>query len=438
MKLDLSALNAFLLQPRRWLPLNLLLLLALFARLPSMASAAHEGDLRHFAEWMRVIDQQGVWQFYDSAFRMGAQDRTYPPLSTLTFDVALRAYGFSPDPYFALADSTFIFIVKIFPVLCEIALVAAVYVWLMNRLRLRWLIPGALALVPGLIATTAWWGQYEAPFTLFVVLALLALNRDRPLLAWLMFGVALLLKQPAIVVAPVLLTVTFRRFGWGKTLVCMIGAAAVYALVTLPFALNSGLTDALSPYLQAGDAFPYLSNNAYNLWFGLATLHNGELLLFRDPTYADSVIAFAGISYKWVGLLMFGTFALLVMAACWRQADERREMVWASALFLSFFMLPTQVHERYLYPAVVLLLIAIAQDRRVLPVAFSAAAAYSYNIYAVVLTDVSGTPLLSSQTLALLVVGINVIAFVWMAWMQLGWSQHRTREGARPRLAPSE
>lgn len=410
-RLDWSAFNAFLLHPRRWLPLNLLLLLALFARLPSMAGYAHEADLRHFAEWMRLIDQRGVWQFYDAELRLDAQDRTYPPLATLSFAALAAANGYAPDPSFALDNPVFVILLKAFPVICELALVAAAYLWLIDRLRLRWLIPGALALAPGLIATSAWWGQYDAPFTLFLVLALMALNRDRPRLAWLLFAVAALLKQPAVVLTPVLLVVTLRRHGTRATLIGGFGGGALYVAASLPFIVNSGLEAALSPYLRASDAFPFVSNNAYNSWFALATLHKGSMMQFREPAFADTLTILGGISYKLIGLVCFGGFAGLIAVVCWRQAEQRREFVWAAALFFGFFMLPTQVHERYLYPAVVLLMIAVAQDRRLLGVAFAAIVTYSYNIYAITLDWLRDAPIIAPQGLALPTALLNGVLF---------------------------
>jgi hypothetical protein len=425
-----SAFNAFMLQPRRWLPLNALLLLALFVRLPSMAGYAHESDSRHFAAWMRVIDDHGVWQFYDADLRMDAQDRTYPPLSTLSFAALVSVNGFAPDPRFALDNPAFVILLKVFPVICELALVAAVYLWLIDRLRLRWLIPGALAVAPGLIATSSWWGQYDAPFTLFLVLALIALNRDRPILAWLLFAAALLLKQPAAVFAPILLVVTFRRYGARKLILGMIGGGALYAAVSLPFVLNSGFADALSPYLRASDAFPYLSNNAYNLWFALATIHKGSVMLFREPAYADALTVLGGISYKLIGLALFGGFALLIAAVCWRQARQQREFLWSAALFFGFFLLPTQVHERYLYPGVVLLLIAVAQDRRLLLPALIAVLTYSYNIYAVTLTWLWDVPIISPYGLALPTALVNVAVFCLLVYRTV-------IRGARQTLDPS-
>jgi hypothetical protein len=71
------------------------------------------------------------------------------------------------------------------------------------------------------------------------------------------------------------------------------------------------------------------------------------------------------------------------MVIMWRQAKEPREFIWATALMLGFFMLPTQIHERYLYPAVTLAVFAATQDRRMWIVALGLAATYTYNLFGV-------------------------------------------------------
>lgn len=424
---------------RRWLPLAGVLLLALVVRLNFITDPAYRGDLRHFAYWVRVIEQRGVFDFYDPELRLGVWDRTYPPLSTLAFGGILHLNGWAPPTREALQYPNYIVLLKLLPVVSEIALIGAVYLWLLNRPVLRWLIPGLLAISPGLVATSAWWGQYDAPFTLFLVLALIALNRDHPIIAWLLFGVAVLLKQPAIVLGPLLLVVTFRRYGWRTTALSMGLCGVLCVAVVVPFALRSPLVEVLSPYLRAGDAYPNLTNNAYNTWYALASLHKGGEVLFEDPQYRDSIPVIAALSsaitYKHVGLFLFGLFTLLLMTVFWRQAGERREFVWAAALFFGFFMLPTQVHERYLYPAAVLTLIAVAQERRLLWVAVALIPTFSYNILAVLIPrSWAGTPL-SPDRLALPVATLNIVLFFlltrWTLWLDLRRAPVQVRETGR-------
>src|SRR5260221_188347 len=77
---------------------------------------------------------------------------------------------------------------------------------------------------------------------------------------------------------------------------------------------------------------------------------------------------------------MLGLYTLLICVHAYRQADKPREFVWAAAQYVGFFMLPTEIHERYLYMGAVLCLIAVVQDRRLWWVALGLAYTLSFNL----------------------------------------------------------
>ncbi|MBI5667838.1 MAG: DUF2029 domain-containing protein [Chloroflexi bacterium] len=412
---------------RRWLLLVPIICLALFVRWLYVPDVAYRGDLAHFTRWVRLISQYGVFRFYDDRLRMGTWDRTYPPLATLIFDGVGAVYGAAPHPLVALRDQDYVLLLKLIPVASEVAIIAAAYAWLINRPVLRGLIPALLAVSPGLIATTAWWGQYDAPFTLFLVLALIALNRDRPVWAWVFLAVATLLKQPAAILTPLLFVITLRRYDWNATLTGMLVGATILAVVLTPFVLKEGKS-ALSPYLKAGDAFPYVSNNAYNFWFALATFAKGAPMVFQEKRFRDALNFLGPVSYKEAGLLLFAVAALIVLVMAWRAAHERKELVWAALLYLAFFLFPTQVHERYLYPAAVLALFAVAQDSRVWWLALGLAATYSYNVLAVIIPNKWPGQRFAVNVLALPTACLNLLLFLLALRME--WvSETNTVEG---------
>ena len=408
---------------RRWLLLLPILGAALLIRWQYAPDPGYAGDLEHFAEWISQIESQGLARFYDEALRFGAWDRVYPQLSTLSFEGIRILYGGAPETLVALHDPYFVTLLKLLPITAELVLIVAVYAWLIERPALRMLVPTLLAVYPGLIATSAWWGQYDAPYVLFVVLAIVAMNREKPILAWLALAVAILMKQPAIVIAPLLLVLTFRRYGWQTTLNGVGVSGLLCALVIAPFFLSNGF-DALSPYLKSSDAFPFLTNNAFNFWYALASIHKTGLLQFLE--YPDSGLLLGLINYKQAGLLMFAVFVLLMMVVMWRRYQEKREFVWAAALYMGFFMLPTQVHERYLYPGAVLLLIATAQDATLWPLALSMMVTFSYNILAVLVPNHNGGGTFGAQWLAFPTALVNVVLFATTAWIAMTNQQHQS------------
>src|SRR5436305_14926845 len=121
---------------------------------------------------------------------------------------------------------------KIIPLLAELAFIAIACIWLRNRPWLRWLGPGLLALSPGIIGNTMWWGQYDSLVSLFLILALIALNKDRPLIAWAMLALGLMSKQQAVVLVPLALVLTWRRYSLRATLSGLTVCAVICCIIT--------------------------------------------------------------------------------------------------------------------------------------------------------------------------------------------------------------
>jgi dolichyl-phosphate-mannose-protein mannosyltransferase len=413
-----DALNQIATRWRRWVVLLPIFLVSLFFHLRYVPDNAFIGDTYHFARWVQIISSRGVFNFYDSSLRFGTWDRTYPPLSTLAFQGVLDAYGAVSNPRIAIYDARFLLLLKLVPIASEMALVVAGYVWLLESpLILRTFIPLLIAIHPGLIATSAWWGQFDSPFTLFVVLSLMALNRDRPLVAWACFAVAVLLKQPAVIVGPVLLVVSLRRYGWRSAARGIGLAGAICAIGFAPFVLSSGFSDGLSPYLKSSDAYPFVSNNAYNLWYAWATLKQGSPLHFYDPHFLDSNSAVGPITFKILGLILFGACLIFLLIIIWKQYRERREFVWSTAIYVGFFLLMTQIHERYLYPASVLALLAAAQDSRMWTIAIGLIFTLSYNVLGVAVPARYRGQTFGVEQVALPVAFLNIILFGITQWL---------------------
>jgi hypothetical protein len=70
------------------------------------------------------------------------------------------------------------------------------------------------------------------------------------------------------------------------------------------------------------------------------------------------------VTHRDVGLAAFGLWTAFILASLWRWATEAG-LVHACALqFFAFFMLPTQMHQRYILPAAVLLALVAPLSRR--------------------------------------------------------------------------
>jgi hypothetical protein len=204
----------------------------------------------------------------------------------------------------------------------------------------------------------------------------------------------------------------------------------ICGVILIPFILASGFQGALSPYLKAADIFPFMMNNAYNFWYILAFLNNGGQPTVFDKHYADALPIYGGFTYKFAGIIMFCAFILLLSIIMWRHAHKRYEFVWATALFLGFFVLPTQVHERYIYPAGVLALLAVVQERRMWWPAIILFWTFSYNVLGIAIPYKWPTVSSGSEVLSLPTALLNVALFIWLTYFLV---KHQTVEDEHDR-----
>ncbi len=61
------------------------------------------------------------------------------------------------------------------------------------------------------------------------------------------------------------------------------------------------------------------------------------------------------LTYKHLGILAFAAYTLFLMACLWRRPSRRLLVLAAAMSVFAFFLLPTQMHERYSAPAAALL-----------------------------------------------------------------------------------
>jgi Gpi18-like mannosyltransferase len=195
------------------------------------------------------------------------------------------------------------------------------------------------------------------------------------------------MKFQAIVLLPLLGIVSLRRFGIRATIYGILIAGILFGIVLAPFAISSGLANTLRPFTGATDRYPVVTLNAFNLWYLVIPPLWGLLPTYPSLIPLDTNVLIAGLSIRQISLLLFASYVLLVVIMMWRQYKMQREFVWAAALYMGFFMLPTQMHERYLYPAAVFALVAIAQEKRLWPIAALLVLSYTVNIVVVATVD---------------------------------------------------
>ena len=336
---------------RDWIAIAALLALALLARLPWLAAPDPVGDLELSARRMGFLHDYGL----AGAFRF---DGDYMPLRLywlLGFSrlAPLLGGGFgSPIP------TPTLLLIKLPGLLADLATAALIYAWSRRWLAIRGaaIVAALYALAPPVWMVVAWWGQVDAILLLPLLAMVVLLDRAGGRWSWLCWAVALLIKTQAIIFAPLLYAATLRRHGCRGLAGGGAIAAGALAAGCAPLALAGQGPGLAQAYFGSVGRFPQVTNRAYNLW----------RLVTGGVSQSDLDPLIGGFSYRAVGMALLGAVVLLVGLALLRRADGPARAEGAAAIALAFFLLPTQIHERYLFFTLAFLALRAASDRRML------------------------------------------------------------------------
>ena len=304
--------------------LALLVLASLAVRLLALELDGHNGDVRVTARWAEYMAEVGPWRFYDGSGSI------YP---ALLYPLWLMGAMLNGDAL----DVT----VKAMSIPFDLAIGVLLFAVMRRRSGddVGLLVAGLYLFNPAAILAGPVWGQVDSAGTLAYLAALVALAARRWVTAGALGVLAMLVKpQFGLVLLPILVVAVLLSFRWGsprplvRSLAGMLAAALV---ICLPLALHP--IRYLDMLASTAVRQASTSLNAFNPW--------GLFVGFKVPD--DPYVAYGST------LLLFGVVGALLGL----RRRHRLAVVLGvgAALVLAFYFLPTRVHERYLYPAIVLL-----------------------------------------------------------------------------------
>jgi Gpi18-like mannosyltransferase len=374
------------------------LLAGLALRLVFLPVAGSRQDNLDFQRWADSAVAEGFGGLYtrDALILNSPPAYLYPLALDGLIHHALTLQAAQPWPPAAL-DPAFFMLQKLNPILADLGTAALLFFALRRRIGAGRALAGAaaVALNPALIYTSGYWGQVDGIVLGLLTATFLAIVARHPVLAGVLGGLALAAKPQAALFLPWLGLFLLgvggwgwgvgdqgsgvggqgsgasghrsggggwrRALGWGMQ---ALGAgAAVLAVLFAPFWFGGSGARVLEPYTRAVGHFTLVALNAFNGWWMVYGEAAGGV--------EDSVALVGGWTARQIGLgLLFA--ALLCILALYGRALRRlraaggaNRQTYATALALAavalaFFLLPTQVHERYaLYLLPFLLLAAL-------------------------------------------------------------------------------
>ena len=331
--------------------------------------------------------------------------------------------------------------------------------------RLGLLAAGIYVFNPVTWYDSAIWGQTDAVGTLVLLLTVAALVRGNAEGASALAVVAALIKpQFGVVALPVVGVVLLRRHllragampehqvllparlrGWfefergpWRLVSSAVTALAVAMVILLPFSLD--IPGFLNQMIQTAGGYPWLSVNAYNPWSLVGA--DGALPLAFGGGWSSDVVALLGpLPGVFIGgMLLAVGFGLGALRLLW--LDDRRSIIIVTTfLALGFFILPTRVHERYMFPIFALLPILAVVDRRWLIATVGLSIGAFINMHGILTTEIYATPNLEHLALGdlfreplgiVVAVILMVGGFAFIAWRMRPSAVHEPDPYASP------
>ncbi len=388
-------------RPSLWMLLPLLAAAFAARVLVAVLVPGYGVDIGCFSSWANTMVEVGPANFYNAA---GFCD--YPP----GYLLVLGLFGQIGK---LLGTGVTTLLVKMPSILCDIAAAAVLYTYGRKRVseRAAFTVAALYALNPLTFITGAAWGQSDSVMALCILLVVvLAIERKW---AWTLpvYMLAVLMKPQALMFGPLgllaLIVEWIRnrdRMLVRQTLIGLAGAAVVALAVVVPFSvyqtepgwLISLYTGTMSYYASA-------TVNACNLYFlfgqNWVSVEESAPVLIRllGMVCLCGGAAFAAVRFRWdrthraylavtAALLLAGlicavvpmsyaafgwaviALAVVLCALVYLAGGSIRHLPLLGALLLMLLCsVGTMMHERYLFPAAVLLALAclLERDRRV-------------------------------------------------------------------------
>jgi len=376
-------------------------------------------DTNDFLAWFGTAAAHGIRPFYTVTWS------DYPPFNVYIFWFfgtianAVSTHGISA-----------VNIVKLAPNLFDLGTALLIYFFVRKQASFK-LALAAMALYafnPAVIFNAAVWGQYDAVYTFFLILSLMLALKAKPELSAATLAIALLTKPQAIALAPLIAFLIYKKSGLKRMLFSVLAFALTIFLIILPFDWNGQPLTSLSQiYFGGFGQYSVTSVNAFNIWglYGL-WVPDGNFFI--------------------VGWALFGAFAVFTLYFLHKRFNTSNEFLAVFAAFMfffAFFMLPTRIHERYLFPAisVLALMFPFIKKARPLYVALTTTLFINeaYVLYWLNASYPNAAPNLTGDPVVLAVSAINLLMLVYasiLMWDEL--KGRRVLKGEPVQLSQSQ
>jgi len=343
--------------------LTLLVIIFLLVNLSLFNTGHHGWDTYVFQTWGNTHLEKGLKAVYTNNHSDYAPLYQYVFLfnSWLTKEISGQNEVYS-KPY--------VFISKIIPTLSNLLIGLILYFHFRDKSKKIAIISFILYCFNlGLIYNTSVWGQLDSVNTLFMLITTIFLLKKKYVPASIFFIISVLIKFQSIVFLPILIILILMNSNIKEINKVLIASTSFIIIVLLFLIYQGALHEVILVYSRYIGEYAYTTLNAFNLWFILSPPKETIYLSGLKDT-----LTILGISLRTIGLFFMGTYTLIILYQIFKNKDNSTILLGLSSIILGFFLLPTEIHERYLFPFFAIFLLIVPKKKEYL---------YIYIIYSI-------------------------------------------------------
>jgi Gpi18-like mannosyltransferase len=279
-----------------------------------------------------------------------------------------------------------------------------------------------VALNPALLFDTVVWGQSDSVMTFVTLLSIVAILGEQYEIAWGLAAIAVLVKPQGLMMLPVLGFWTMFETDFATWIRSGIALIAVAIIGIAPFQIGHEWNWIIKLYTSTAAYYHETSVNAFNL-----------MALLGGLRQADSN-TLAGVSYFALGMSLLAPLYAFVAWILWRGRTPARLLFASFIAVFGFFMVAPRMHERYLYPAIALVVPLALEAPEMLAVFVIITITCFINLAYILHTLNTVVFLDARDGLAMLTSALNVVAL----GLAVYWGSTRMQDASTERDAVSE
>ncbi|MGB9911618.1 MAG: NPCBM/NEW2 domain-containing protein [Microgenomates group bacterium] len=338
---------------------SIIFFLGLIIRLFLIPAPGFEADIAFWKSWSLAAEEKGInWLTQNTNYN-------YPSGFALILWLVGKIYRLFADPqnynqYWNAHNFLYLFLIKLIPIFSDIFLALGIFLFFSQPEKINLppkikklapFLAGAYFFHPLVLYDGVWWGQVDSLGAVFLVWSLIFLFWQKPVLGAITLTAGFLLKMQLMIFLPLFFIILWIYWSWKTMIKGIIASFLTFLFLSFPFLLANNLGRTFTLITQNADWFPLLSLRADNFWW----LYSWG----KGMTTSDKILTLGIIQAKTLGLILFSAGYLLALFALLPKPTPQKILISFSLAGFSFFLFPTQSHERYLFPTLVLLLFLV-------------------------------------------------------------------------------